>query len=71
MKYSEIKGMTKEQLEKKVQEVKSELIKLNGQVATGSAPKEAGKIKELKKTLARIYTFETTKMEEGKKDAGN
>ncbi len=50
------KAETKELLGK-LEELKKELIKLNSQKSTGSVPENPGKIKEIKKTLARIYTL--------------
>jgi large subunit ribosomal protein L29 len=54
MKYKELVRMGKEELNKKQEELEMELIKLNAQVATGTAPKSPGQIKQIKKTLAKI-----------------
>lgn len=58
MKFKELKGLTKEDLEKKFIEAESELIKLNSQVATGITIKSPGQIKQLKKTIAKIKTIQ-------------
>lgn len=56
MKYSQIKSMSKEQLEKTKKEAEMELIKLNSQVATGTPPQNPGKIRTLRRTIAKIKT---------------
>ncbi|MBC8500452.1 MAG: 50S ribosomal protein L29 [DPANN group archaeon] len=58
MKYKELKALSKENLEKKYEEAKIELIKLNSQVATGTTLKSPGQIKQLKKTIAKIKTLQ-------------
>lgn len=61
MKFKEIIALSDEQRSKKLIEIKTELVKLNGQVATGTAPKSPGRINQLKKTVAQILTFENQK----------
>lgn len=56
MKYDDLKNMKADDLKKHMEEAETELIKLNAQVATGTPPENPGKIKELKKTIARIKT---------------
>ncbi len=57
MKFKELSALSKEELEKKYQEAKLELIKFNSQVATGLNIKNPGQIKQLKKTIAKINTI--------------
>ena len=52
----EIKNMSKEEIESKLEDLKMELMKLNAQRVTHTA-KGMGKIKEIKKTIARILTL--------------
>ncbi len=59
MKFKEIQKLSPQDREKKVKEMRVELLKLNGQVQTGTAPKSPGQIKELKRSIARIKTLET------------
>lgn len=54
MKFKEILQMKKEEIDTKLSEFKLELIKLNAQVATGTPPKNSGRLKTLKKDIARI-----------------
>ena len=61
MKYKELEAMTDKDLDKKLEEIKLELMKLNAQVATGTTPKSPGQIRQLKKTIARIMMVKTQK----------
>lgn len=54
MKYSELKKLTNAEMEKKTRELKMELIKTN-------ASKTGGKARQIKKILARINTFNSSK----------
>ena len=56
MKKWEIKKMKREDLEKKINELKKELVRLNTQRNQGSVEKP-GRIKEVKRTIARILTL--------------
>ena len=61
MKKKDLKSKSKEELEKQVEEMKKELIKLNTQVATGTTLKSPGQMRKLKKSIARILTILNTK----------
>jgi len=56
MKIKDIRGMGKESLDEKLLELKKELVKVNAQVAMGTAPKSPGQVKTIKKTIAKILT---------------
>ncbi len=56
MNYDRIREMTEAEREENLRDARLELIKLNAQVATGTPPENPGKIKELKRTIARIKT---------------
>ncbi|MBN1275174.1 50S ribosomal protein L29 [Candidatus Woesearchaeota archaeon] len=72
MKYAELSAMRPEDLDKKEKEVRAELIKLQSQVATGTAPKSPGQIKQFKKIIARIHTLRTQQQKEVQQQhAGN
>ncbi|RME52807.1 50S ribosomal protein L29 [Candidatus Woesearchaeota archaeon] len=58
MKFKELQGLSEGALQKRLAELKTELMKLRVQVATGTAQKESGKIREIKKTIARIRTLQ-------------
>lgn len=57
MKFKEIKGFSKQEAESKIAELNIELMKENAQVATGTTPKSPGKIKQLKKSIAKFNTL--------------
>lgn len=61
MKVKEIRGMDKGTAAEKMAELKKELVKMNAQVAIGTAIKNPGQIRKIKKTLARIITIEHEK----------
>jgi len=56
MKSKELIAMGTEELKKKLTDIRSELMKLNAQVATGTNPKSPGQIKKSKKTIAKILS---------------
>lgn len=66
MKATEIRASNEQDLNLRVSELKKELMKLNAEAAV-SNPKNPGKIKQIKKTIARIHTIlnekSKTKME--------
>ena len=66
LKTKEIRGMTHEDLNAKLEELKKELIKINAQIATGTTPKSPGQVRQIKRTIDRILTVIKEK-EVGKK----
>ena len=70
MKIQEIRKMKAEDLDKKLSELKLELSKELGSVKMGRAVKNPGKIKQIKKSIARITTGKKeTKTKTGKAKA--
>jgi len=57
MKQKELKALPKTELENKRAEMYKELMKENAQIAIGTLPKNPGKIRLTKKTIARINTL--------------
>ena len=53
---TEIKNMDIKTLNEKLISLKKELIKINAQIAMGTLPENPGRIKEVKRTIARIMT---------------
>ncbi|MEM1535881.1 MAG: 50S ribosomal protein L29 [Candidatus Pacearchaeota archaeon] len=51
---SELRAMSKEELEEKLKQLKLEILKIKSK--KGQTPSGTKKIKEIKKTIARIYT---------------
>lgn len=56
LKKSELKQINKENLENKLNELRKELMRLNAQVSTGTPPENPGKIRIIKRTIAKILT---------------
>jgi len=67
LKSKQIREMKIEELNKKLSELRLELLKEMGNVKMGRPVKNPGKIRELKRTVARILTIKKEKMREGKK----
>ncbi|MBW3010958.1 50S ribosomal protein L29 [Candidatus Woesearchaeota archaeon] len=61
MKFREIAQLGQEDLKNKEAELKKELMKLYAKVATGTSPENSGRIKQIKRILARIKTTKKTK----------
>jgi len=64
MKAKEIRSMSKEDLNAKLEELRKELMKINAQIATGTTPKSPGQAKQIKKNIARILTILNEKPKE-------
>ncbi len=56
IKKSELKQLSEPQIGQKLVDLKRELLKLNSQRATGTTLENPGKIRLVKKTVARLYT---------------
>ena len=65
MKAKELKIMSELELDNKSTELKKELMKINSQIAIGTLPKSPGKIREMKRTIARILTIKNNKQKSG------
>jgi len=57
MKAKELRALSRKDLRKKLEELRKDLIKENSSIATGTTPKSPGKVKNMKKTIARIMTI--------------
>ena len=54
---NELKAMSNEQLKEKLIVMRNELMKLRSQVATRTRPENPGRIRELRRTIAKIHTL--------------
>jgi large subunit ribosomal protein L29 len=54
----EIRGMSDEERDKQLKNLKNELLKERAITATGGAPENPGRIRELRRTIARILTIQ-------------
>jgi large subunit ribosomal protein L29 len=61
MKTKELRSLNKEGMESKLLEMKKELMKINSQIAIGTVPKNPSRVKEIKKTIAKIHTITNQK----------
>lgn len=61
IKKSDLKAMDEKTANEKIKELKAELMKLNAQVAIGTNIENAGRIKAIKKTIARLLTIISSK----------
>lgn len=55
--------MSQKEQEKKLQEIKTELAREQSAVASGTNPENPGKIRELRRAVARILTIQNEKQE--------
>ena len=58
----ELKQLLPEEREKKLVELRTELVKLRTSVKSGGNVENVGRIRELKRTIARILTVENLKV---------
>jgi len=69
MKLKDIRNLERKSFDEKISEMKKELAKINAQVAIGTALKNPGHARQIKKTIARMLTLqnEPKKIEDNKK----
>jgi len=56
IKKNELKNMSNEKMNEKIIELRKELMKARAKSASGVAPENPGKVKEIKRTIARMIT---------------
>lgn len=56
LKTDEIRNMDESELKEKMSDLKKEIVEERGQIETGGFADNPGRIKEMKKTIARIKT---------------
>ncbi len=61
LKSKEAREMPKENLDKKLLEIRLQLAKELGKIRVGGVAENPGKIREMKKTIARILTIKNEK----------
>ncbi len=64
--YNQLKNLGEKELSARLDELKREMMRLQSQVATRTIPEKPGRIKQIRKTLARILTIKKTKEVTGK-----
>jgi len=72
LRVKEIRDMSAEDRRKRLQELQTELVRLKTMIKAGGAIENPARVRELRKTIARILTIEseptTSKKEEKKKE---
>lgn len=63
----QLRGLKKEDLDKKLSELRLELLKEQGNVKMGRPVKNPGKIKQIRRTISRILTIKQERRKEGLK----
>jgi large subunit ribosomal protein L29 len=58
VKAKEVRAMTDDKLQKQLADLKNELLKERAITSTGGAPENPGRIRELRRTIARILTIQ-------------
>ena len=58
---NELVNMDEKTMKDKLRELKIELIKINAQRSMGTMPENPGKIKEIRRTIARIETLKKSR----------
>ncbi len=61
MNTKELRALSEQDLHSRLGEFKKELLKLNVQVGSGANPASPGKLRQVKKSIARILTLLTEK----------
>ncbi len=55
----EIRNMSEEEIADELQRLESDLVRERGIVVAGGAPEKPGRIKDIRRTIARIKTIQT------------
>ena len=56
IKTKELRAMDEKTMSNKLAELRDELISINAQVAMGTVPENPGRVREIKRTIAKILT---------------
>ncbi len=68
LKAREVRELGDEELRIKLVELKEELAKQRGQIASGTRPENPGKMKPIRKTIARILTIQQLRKQNREKN---
>ncbi|HHQ44813.1 MAG TPA: 50S ribosomal protein L29 [Candidatus Altiarchaeales archaeon] len=53
---SEIQALSDAEMEEHLSQLKKDLMKIKGVLASGGVPEDLGKVRQIKRTIARIHT---------------
>jgi large subunit ribosomal protein L29 len=59
LKIGDVRNMSAEEIGEELRSLESELIREKGIVAAGGAPENPGRIRDIRRTIARIKTVQT------------
>ncbi len=68
MRMKDIRAMSPEDREKRVTELRTELVRLRTMVKAGGAPENPSQIREIRRTIARILTVENEEKRIGEEE---
>jgi large subunit ribosomal protein L29 len=57
----EIQGMSDSEMDERLTQLRKELMKIKGVLASGGIPEGVGRAREIKRTIARIHTIRAQK----------
>jgi len=60
----ELNSLKEDALKSRLEELRKELMKFRSQIASGTIPKNPGKIKIIKRTIARIHTINSMRVKQ-------
>jgi large subunit ribosomal protein L29 len=63
---SEIRELSSEELEDKLSQLQGDMMKIRGVLASGGIPEHIGKMRETRRTIARIETYKNTQAKTSK-----
>jgi large subunit ribosomal protein L29 len=66
----EIQGLNDSEMDERLTQLRKELMKINGVLASGGIPEGVGKAREIRRTIARIKTLKAQKAAAGAKPKG-
>ena len=66
---SALKEMSADDMDKKLKELRFELVKERGKIKVGGTPENSGRLQETRKLIARILTMKTARVLEKKREA--
>lgn len=65
-KVEELKKLSSEDINKRLEELRKILMKANTQISTGTPPENPGQVRAIKRNIARLITFKNEKPKEMK-----
>ena len=68
LKSSQISDMSEPEIEEHITELRSDLMKIRGVLASGGIPEDVGKAREIRKTIARLLTIQQQKQSKTKEE---